>query len=63
MTTLRPMQENAAVSAIQFALETDEGIAFLRHWNYGDFDTIRKEWPEAPSSVFVGADPGYESTT
>ena len=39
--------QNAAVAAIQFALETDDGLAFLRCWNEGNFDTIRREWPEA----------------
>jgi hypothetical protein len=46
-----------AVAAIQFALTTDEGLAFLRCWNEGNFDAIRREWPEAPPSVFAGADP------
>lgn len=50
-------KQNAAAAAIQFALETDDGMAFLRCWNEGDFDAIRREWPEAPESVFVGADP------
>lgn len=49
--------QNAAVAAIQFALNTDEGLAFLRCWNEGNFDAIRREWPEAPDAVFVGADP------
>ena len=34
---------HAAVAAIQFALETDEGLAFLRCWNEGNFDAIRPE--------------------
>jgi hypothetical protein len=25
---------------------------------YGEFDTIRKEWPECPDSVFIGAETG-----
>lgn len=54
--------QDAAVAAIQFALETDEGLEFLRRWNYGDFDVIRREWPEAPESVFIGADPLHPST-
>jgi 3-polyprenyl-4-hydroxybenzoate decarboxylase len=49
--------QNAAVAAIQFALETDDGLAFLRCWKEGNFDAIRREWPEAPVAVFVGADP------
>ena len=53
---------NAAVAAIQFALETDDGLAFLRCWNEGNFEAIRREWPEAPVSVFVGADPLHPAT-
>ena len=54
--------QNAAVAAIQFALETDDGLAFLRCWNEGNFDTIRREWPEAPEAVFVVADPLHPAT-
>lgn len=52
----------AAVAAFQFALETDEGLQFLRCWNQGDFDVIRREWPEVPESVFIGADPLHPET-
>lgn len=48
---------NASVAAIIFALETDCGLEFLRCWVEGDFESIRKEWPEAPEGVFIGADP------
>ena len=54
--------QNAAVAAIQFALETADGLAFLRCWNEGNFDAIRREWPEAPEAVFVGADPLHTAT-
>ena len=50
-------EQNAAVAAIQFALQCDSGIDFLRCWNEGEFDAIRREWPEAPVAVFIGADP------
>ena len=54
----------AGTAAIEFALEdaTGEGMAFLRCWLYGDFDVIRKEWPEAPESVYIGADPLHPET-
>lgn len=51
------LNSNAAVAAIQFALDDDDGMQFLRLWNGGDFDDIRREWPDAPDEVFVGADP------
>jgi len=54
--------QNAAVSAIQFALETDDGLTFLRLWNQGDFDTTQREWPEAPEAVYIGADPLHPET-
>lgn len=50
-------KQAAAVAAIQFALNDPEGMTFLRLWNEGEFDTIRREWPDAPSVVYVGADP------
>lgn len=46
-----------AGAAIQFALNDDDGMQFLRLWNEGEFDTIRREWPDAPDEVFIGADP------
>ncbi|CAM3176263.1 hypothetical protein BZK31_07690 [Pseudomonas floridensis] len=51
------LNSDAAVAAIQFALNNDEGMQFLRLWNQGDFDVIHREWPEAPEEVFIGADP------
>ena len=54
--------QNAAVAAIQFALETDDGLTFLRLWNHGEFDKTRREWPEAPEAVYVGADPLHPET-
>lgn len=46
-----------ATAAIAFALNTDDALSFLNCWLHGDFEAIRREWPEAPESVFVGADP------
>lgn len=53
-------ESNAAVAAILFALEDDEGMAFLRYWNEGEFDRCRSGWPEAPEEVYIGADPLYK---
>lgn len=46
----------AAVAAIQFALTNPEGMEFLRLWNEGEFDALRRQWPEAPDSVYIGAE-------
>jgi len=51
------LNSDAAVAAIQFALDNDEGMEFLRLWNQGDFDVLRSNWPEAPEEVYIGADP------
>jgi hypothetical protein len=48
---------DAAVAAIAFALQDVDGIGFLRYWNGGDFDVCRREWPDAPEEVYIGADP------
>lgn len=47
-----------STAAIAFALDLGmECATFLRLWNEGEFDVIRKEWPEAPDAIFIGADP------
>lgn len=56
-------QSCAAVAAIQFALKTDEGMVFLACWNEGNFEAIRRAWPDAPEAVFIGADPLYRPAT
>lgn len=55
------MNNDASVAAIAFALIADEGMAFLRSWNEGNFEACRKEWPEAPEAVYIGADPLLET--
>ncbi|WP_321967025.1 hypothetical protein [Burkholderia cepacia] len=41
-----------AVAAIKYALDADEGLTFLTLWLHGDFSAIRREWPDAPETVF-----------
>lgn len=58
-----PVATDPAVAAIQFALEThSDGLHFLRLWNEGEFDLLRREWPEAPEDIYIGADPLLEGT-
>lgn len=47
---------NAATAAIQFAVQTNDGISFLRCWQEGDFASIRREWPDAPPGVYAGVE-------
>jgi len=56
------VRDKAAIAAIQYAISSGlEGIEFLRCWDEGNFDAIRKEWSDAPDAVFVGADPLYKA--
>lgn len=49
---------HASTAAIEYALsQGSEGLTFLRLWSEGEFETIRREWPDAPDAVFEGADP------
>lgn len=43
-----------AIAAIQFALRTDDGMRFLQMFDERDFDTIRREWPDAPTTMLGG---------
>ncbi len=52
---------DAAVAAIKFSLETDDALLFLRYWVHGDFDVIRRNWPDAPEDIFIGADMQYKT--
>lgn len=47
------------LAAIQYTLKDEDGLVFLQCWNEGDFQAIRKEWPDAPEEVFW-ADPLYK---
>ena len=53
-----------ATAAIEFGRSHDgeDEMAFLRCWYEGDFEVIRREWPEAPETVFIGADPLHPKT-
>ena len=53
---------NPAAVAIEYALTDSEGMEFLRCWNEGDFDSIRREWGDVPEEVFINADPSHPMT-
>ncbi|WP_218192157.1 phosphohydrolase [Pseudomonas sp. Irchel 3A5] len=57
LATLTHHAPDPATAAIEFALEDEDGLNFLRLWNEGSFDSIREHWPDAPEEVFIGADP------
>ncbi|BAU76160.1 hypothetical protein [Metapseudomonas furukawaii] len=53
---------DAAVAAITYVLANpcEEPLEFLRCWNEGNFDALRKEWENVPDEVFIGADPLFK---
>ena len=51
---------DASTAAIAFALETEQGMTFLRYWSNADFQAVRRGWPEAPEDVFDGVDPLFK---
>lgn len=59
MTDTHERMMECVLAVIQYTLKDDEGLAFLRCWNEGDFRAIREEWPDAPEEVFW-ADPLYK---
>lgn len=44
----------ASVAALEFAMKADCHDAFIKLWLHGQFDELRKEWPEAPESIYAG---------
>ena len=37
---------------LDFLLKAEYSIEFLECWTHGEFDVCRKEWPEAPESLY-----------
>lgn len=52
-----------AIAVIDYVVKhpTEDVIAFLNCWNEGDFEALRREWPDAPEEIYIGADPLYVS--
>ncbi|WP_413694445.1 hypothetical protein [Psychromonas sp. KJ10-2] len=53
---------DSALAAIDFALNTEDGLNFLQLWSEGEFDVIRKEWSDAPEEIYIGSDPLHVKT-
>jgi hypothetical protein len=45
--------QDEAVSAIEFSLRTGDAASFLKYWLHGEWDVIRRNWPDAPEACFV----------
>ena len=46
------MALSSAIAAIEFAITCTEPQAFLKCWLEGDWEVLKKEWPEAYSDIF-----------
>lgn len=44
-----PQSENLAIA---YAKKRKDGLAFLQSYFTGNFDSIRKNWPDCPKGVF-----------
>lgn len=60
-----PVEVNSAVAAIAYAFSNNcednyDAMLFLRWWNEGEFDKIRRNFEDVPEDVFIGADPLYK---
>lgn len=42
----------AALAAIEFAIQNSEPKVFLTAWLHGEYDVIRREWPDVPQEIF-----------
>lgn len=47
---------NAVISYMLGKGYMESPMEFLQCWNSGDFDSLRKEWPDAPPEIYY-ADP------
>lgn len=60
----RTQPSDPACEAIRYALEECEddhdAIQFLKYWNEGEFDILRRDWPNLADALFSGADPLFK---
>lgn len=56
--------QDANNALIKFILspKAESAMEFLRCWNEGDFESCRREWPEAPEAVYIGPDTLHPKT-
>ncbi|XXF10171.1 phosphohydrolase [Pseudomonas sp. D2-3] len=43
---------NAVIDYMLNAGRAEEPMEFLRNWNEGNFDALRREWPDAPIAIY-----------
>lgn len=61
-------EQDPASALITFILEHANGpdgfdpLYLMETWNEGNFEALRRDWPELPEEVYIGADPLHEKT-
>lgn len=61
-------EQDPATALIGFILEHANGpegfdpIYLMETWNEGNFEALRRDWPELPEEVYIGADPLHKKT-
>ena len=62
-------QRDAALAVIEFVTDLaqnaenqEDAAYFLNWWNEGEFDALRREWPDAPDTIYIGVDPLHPET-
>lgn len=60
--------QDPASALITFILEHANGpdgfdpVYLMETWNEGNFEALRRDWPELPEEVYIGADPLHKKT-
>lgn len=44
----------AMTAVIEYAITDSDCDQFLKLWLHGDFDVLRREWPDAPAAIYEG---------
>ncbi|MFL1449213.1 hypothetical protein ACI77O_12530 [Pseudomonas tritici] len=52
---------NAVITYV-LANPCESPMEFLRAWNSGEYESLRKEWPDAPDEIYIGADTLHPNT-
>jgi hypothetical protein len=43
----------AAKAAMEYAVELEDGLEFLRLWQSDNWESIQQRWPDAPQMIYV----------
>lgn len=67
-SAVKGLTNNPAAAVIAYILDSgfespieddSDAMEFLRYWNEGEFDILRRNWKNIPDEVFIGAEVGF----